>query len=226
VTRTEYDGTISVIADHFDGKPLNSPNDIVCKSGRLDLVHRPAVRHPRQLRRATSAKPELPTNVYRWDPKTQKLAVAAGDVNRPNGLAFSPDESKLYVIEAGATPRIVEGLRRGRRRHEARQGPHVPAGRDRAARPTASGSMSTATCGWAGAWEARRSTASTSSTAKPSSSGASTCPSAAPTCASAAVPQPPLHGGEHLGVLALRQHAGRGGRIKKDPRRIPARVDE
>ena len=46
--------------------------------------------------------------MYRWDPKTQQLAVAAGDVNRPNGLAFSPDESKLYVIEAGATPRIVK----------------------------------------------------------------------------------------------------------------------
>src|SRR5437016_1373695 len=51
---------------------------------------------------------ELPTNVYRWDPKTRQIAVAAGDVNRPNGLAFSPDESKLYIIEAGATPRIVK----------------------------------------------------------------------------------------------------------------------
>ncbi len=83
VTRTEYDGTISVIADKFDGKPLNSPNDIVCKSdGSIWFTD--------------------------WDPKTQKLAVAAGDVNRPNGLAFSPDESKLYIIEAGATPRIVK----------------------------------------------------------------------------------------------------------------------
>ena len=53
------------------------------------------------------AKVELPTNVYRWDPKTEKLSVVAGDVNRPNGLAFSPDESKLYIIEAGTTPRVI-----------------------------------------------------------------------------------------------------------------------
>jgi gluconolactonase len=50
---------------------------------------------------------ELPTNVYRWDPATRQLSVVAGDVNRPNGLAFSPDESLLYVIEAGATPNRV-----------------------------------------------------------------------------------------------------------------------
>ena len=50
VTRTEYDGTITTLIDRFDGKPLNSPNDIVVKSDELDLVHRSAVRYPRQLR--------------------------------------------------------------------------------------------------------------------------------------------------------------------------------
>ncbi len=53
------------------------------------------------------AAPELPTNVYRWDPATKQLAVVAGDLNRPNGLAFSPDESKLYIIEAGLSPRVI-----------------------------------------------------------------------------------------------------------------------
>ena len=53
------------------------------------------------------AKPELPTNVYRWDPKSGKLAVATGEVNGPNGLAFSPDESRLYIIEASSSPRVV-----------------------------------------------------------------------------------------------------------------------
>src|SRR5882724_5024774 len=107
VTRTEYDGTISVIADRYEGKPLNSPNDIVCKSdGSIWFTDPPFGILGNY--EGHVAKPELPTNVYRWDPKTQKLAVAAGDVNRPNGLAFSPDESKLYVIEAGATPRIVK----------------------------------------------------------------------------------------------------------------------
>ena len=48
--RTEYDGSITVLIDRFDGKQLNSPNDVVVKSGRLDLVHRPRVRHPRRLR--------------------------------------------------------------------------------------------------------------------------------------------------------------------------------
>ena len=52
VTRTEYDGTITVLADAFDGKPLNSPNDVVCRSDGSHLVHRSAVRHPRLLRGA------------------------------------------------------------------------------------------------------------------------------------------------------------------------------
>jgi gluconolactonase len=56
------------------------------------------------------AKPELPTNVYRWDAKTGKVAVVTGEVDRPNGLAFSPDESKLYVVEAGVTPRVIRSF--------------------------------------------------------------------------------------------------------------------
>ncbi len=49
-------------------------------------------------------------NVYRWDPDSKKLAVVAGDVKRPNGLAFSPDESKLYVVEANVTPRVIRSF--------------------------------------------------------------------------------------------------------------------
>jgi gluconolactonase len=106
VTRTEPDGSITVIADRFDGKPLNSPNDIVCKSdGSIWFTDPPF--GVLGYYEGRMAKPELPTNVYRWDPKSGKLAVVAGDINRPNGLAFSPDESKLYVIEAGVTPRVV-----------------------------------------------------------------------------------------------------------------------
>jgi len=106
VTRTEHDGAISVIADRYDGKPLNSPNDIVCKSdGSIWFTDPPFGILGNY--EGHVAKPELPTNVYRWDPRSGKLAVAAGDVNRPNGLAFTPDESRLYIIEAGATPRVV-----------------------------------------------------------------------------------------------------------------------
>jgi gluconolactonase len=106
VTRTEYDGTVSVIADTFDGKPLNSPNDVVCKSDdSLWFTDPPFGLLGNYEGRV--AKPELPTNLYRWDPRTKQLAVVAGDIARPNGLAFSPDESKLYVIEAGVTPRVI-----------------------------------------------------------------------------------------------------------------------
>jgi gluconolactonase len=109
VTRTEYDGAITVIAERFEGKRLNSPNDIVCKSdGSIWFTDPPFgilgyyEGHP--------AEPELPTNVYRWDSSTGHLSVVAGDVSRPNGLAFSPDETKLYIVEAGVTPRVVRAF--------------------------------------------------------------------------------------------------------------------
>src|SRR5262245_15300489 len=105
VTRTEYDGTITVIADRFDGKPLNSPNDIVCKSdGSIWFTDPPF--GILGYYEGYAATPDLPTNVYRGDGKTGQLSVVTGDVNRPNGLAFSPDESKLYIVESAAPRRI------------------------------------------------------------------------------------------------------------------------
>jgi gluconolactonase len=106
VTRTEYDGTITVLASQYNGKPLNSPNDIVCRSdGSIWFTDPPfGILHHYE---GSAAKQELPTNVYRIDPRTGKLSVVAGDINRPNGLCFSPDESKLYLIEAGTTPRSI-----------------------------------------------------------------------------------------------------------------------
>src|SRR6185295_9146401 len=106
VTRTEYDGTITVIMDKFDGKPLNSPNDIVVKSDDSIWFTDPPFGILGNYE-GHVATPELPTNVYRLDPATGRATVAAGDVNRPNGLAFSPDESKLYIVNATATPREI-----------------------------------------------------------------------------------------------------------------------
>jgi gluconolactonase len=106
VTRTEYDGAITVIASHYDGKPLNSPNDVVCKSDDSIWFTDP----PFGLLgyyEGRLADPKLPTNVYRWDARSNELSVVAADINRPNGLAFSPDESKLYVVEAGVQPRVI-----------------------------------------------------------------------------------------------------------------------
>jgi gluconolactonase len=109
VTRTEYDGSITVLADNYDGKPLNSPNDAVARSdGSLWFTDPPFGILGNY--EGHTATPELPTNVYRWDPQSQKLAVVTGDVSRPNGLAFSPDESTLYVVEAGVSPRVIRAF--------------------------------------------------------------------------------------------------------------------
>jgi gluconolactonase len=106
VTRTEYDGTITVIADRFEGKSLNSPNDIVCKSdGSIWFTDPPF--GILGYYEGHAATPELPTNVYRVDGQTGQITVAADNISRPNGLAFSPDESRLYVVESGATPRLI-----------------------------------------------------------------------------------------------------------------------
>jgi gluconolactonase len=134
VTRTEHDGTTTVIADRFDGKPLNSPNDIVCRSdGSIWFTDPPF--GIQGFYEGYAAKAELPTNVYRVDGKTGKLAVVAGDLNRPNGLAFSPDESKLYIIESGVTPRAIHvydvtdgGAKLGNKRKLIDAGPGTPDG--------------------------------------------------------------------------------------------------
>lgn len=106
VTRTEYDGSITVIADKFDGKPLNSPNDIVVKSDDSIWFTDPPFGILGYYE-GEMAQPELPTNVYRVDGRTGRITVVTGEINRPNGLAFSPDESKLYVVEAAAMPRLI-----------------------------------------------------------------------------------------------------------------------
>ncbi|MBI1963676.1 MAG: SMP-30/gluconolactonase/LRE family protein [Candidatus Rokubacteria bacterium] len=106
VSRTEYDGTVTTVADRYQGKPLNSPNDIVCKSdGSIWFTDPPF--GILGYYEGYVAKPELPTNVYRVDGRSGQITVATADINRPNGLAFSPDESKLYIVEAGVTPRAI-----------------------------------------------------------------------------------------------------------------------
>jgi gluconolactonase len=105
VTRTEYDGTVGVVLDRFDGKPLNSPNDVVVKSDDSVWFTDPPFgilgHYEGHL-----APVELPTNVYRVD-RGGQATVVVGDIPRPNGLAFSPDESRLYVVVSGAVPRQI-----------------------------------------------------------------------------------------------------------------------
>ena len=102
VTRTEYDGTITVLIDQFNGKPLNAPNDIVVKSDDSVWFTDPGYGIMLNYE-GRVAQFELPTNVYRLDPNTGNTTVVAGDFVRPNGLCFSPDETSLYISDTGAS---------------------------------------------------------------------------------------------------------------------------
>jgi gluconolactonase len=106
VTRTEYDGTITVICDRYEGKRLNSPNDIVVKSdGSIWFTdpHFGILGHYE----GELADQELPMNVYRVDGKTGAVTVVADGIKAPNGLAFSPDEKILYIVESRSEPRRI-----------------------------------------------------------------------------------------------------------------------
>jgi gluconolactonase len=98
VVRIEHDGEITVLADRFQGKRLNSPNDVVVKSDGSIWFTDPPFGILSNYQGAAAAS-ELPTNVYRIDSQSGELTVVAGDINRPNGLAFSPDERLLYIVE-------------------------------------------------------------------------------------------------------------------------------
>jgi len=103
VTRTEYDGSITVLAGRFEGKRLNSPNDVVVKSdGSIWFTDPPFGILGNY--EGTRAESELLQNVYRIDGETGGLTAVATDLRGPNGLCFSPDESKLYLVESRATP--------------------------------------------------------------------------------------------------------------------------
>jgi gluconolactonase len=105
VTRTEYDGKITVLTDNFSGKRLNSPNDIVCKSDGSIWFTDPPFGISGEWE-GDKATPELPHSVYRIAPDG-KLGLVTAELAGPNGLAFSPDEKKLYIIESRAQPNRV-----------------------------------------------------------------------------------------------------------------------
>jgi gluconolactonase len=103
ITRTEKNGKITVLADNFEGKRLNAPNDIVVKSDDTIWFTDPLFGINGDWE-GFKAKPEqATTNVYRIA-KDGKLTAVITDLGNPNGLAFSPDEKKLYVVEGKLTP--------------------------------------------------------------------------------------------------------------------------
>jgi gluconolactonase len=102
VTRTELDGRITVLADRFEGRRLNAPNDVVVAGDGAVWFTDPGYGIDGEYE-GHKAEFELPANVYRLDVITGRLAVVADDFVRPNGLAFSPDEQLLYVVDSGIT---------------------------------------------------------------------------------------------------------------------------
>ncbi len=101
VTRTEHDGSITVIADAHDGKRLNSPNDVVVKSDGSIWFTDPPYGIESDYEGHKGEVEQAGNYVYRVDPGNGEIRVAADDLDRPNGLAFSPDESKLVVSDTG-----------------------------------------------------------------------------------------------------------------------------
>ncbi|CAB3748317.1 SMP-30/gluconolactonase/LRE family protein [Paraburkholderia solisilvae] len=109
VTRTERDGTVTVLADAYQGKRLNSPNDVIVRSDGSIWFTDPSFainafngRAPRE--------PELPQSVYRIDAQSGKVSLVTDEVLGPNGLAFSPDEALLYIVESRAEPRKIRAF--------------------------------------------------------------------------------------------------------------------
>lgn len=100
VTRTEHDGSVRVLMDSYEGKPLNSPNDVVVHSDGSVWFTDPGYGILLNYE-GHMAEAELPTHVYRLEPDTGAVTVVADDFLRPNGLCFSPDESLLYIVDTG-----------------------------------------------------------------------------------------------------------------------------
>ena len=125
LVRTEYDGAITVLAESFEGKRLTGPNDVVVKSDgsiwfsdngagtRGNYLGHPV---PRQIDKF---------RVYRLDPASGAMTVAVGDMQRPNGLAFSPDESRLYVVDTPGGDKTVHVYDIGQRRQDAVERPRL-----------------------------------------------------------------------------------------------------
>ena len=120
VVRYEYDGSVTVIADSFDGKPLNSPNDaVVAPDGSVWFTDPPyGIRGNYE---GSQAESELPFAVYRVDSANGQITRVTDEIGAPNGLCFAPDYSQLYVADTGSGREIkvwdVDGsrLRNGRR---------------------------------------------------------------------------------------------------------------
>jgi gluconolactonase len=110
VTRTEHDGSITVLASQYQGRRFNSPNDVVVKSDGSIWFTDPAYGIDSDYEGHKAESEIGDCHVYRVVPHTGDVSIVADDFVRPNGLAFSPDEKRLYVADTGAT-HVKEGPR-------------------------------------------------------------------------------------------------------------------
>ena len=100
LNRLELDGTVTTLVSHFDGKRLNSPNDVVCRSDGTIWFTDPNFGISTDYEGGKQTQ-ELPPAVYRFDPADGSILMVADQFEGPNGLAFSPDERMIYISEAG-----------------------------------------------------------------------------------------------------------------------------
>lgn len=112
VTRTEIDGSITVLADSFGGKRLNSPNDATVRSDGSIWFTDPTYGILSDYEGYRAEPEQAARNVFRLDPASGELTSVVDDFVQPNGLCFSPDGTKLYIAESGSShdesvPRIV-----------------------------------------------------------------------------------------------------------------------
>ncbi len=148
VVRYEHNGTVTVIADKFQGKRLNSPNDIVVHpDGSIWFTDPPYGINGNY--EGFKADKELKEAVYRVDPKTGQMDMITDEMTGPNGICFSPDYKKVYVADTGTGREIrvwdLDGakIRNGKRFVQL----DIPGSNGRPRPPTASAATSTATCG-------------------------------------------------------------------------------
>jgi gluconolactonase len=100
ISRTELDGSITILADRYEGRRLNAPNDVTVKRDGSIWFTDPHYGINTDYEGGKQAS-ELPANVYCLEPASMELSVVADDFAGPNGLAFSPDERRLYICESG-----------------------------------------------------------------------------------------------------------------------------
>jgi len=106
VTRTEHDGSVTMLAGTYRDWRLNAPNDVVVAADGAVWFSDPGYGILSDYE-GRVADLELPTAVYRLDPDRGDLRAVVEDLERPNGLCFSPDGALLYVVDSGSSPRTI-----------------------------------------------------------------------------------------------------------------------